>query len=173
MDANDVVKLGFGYGGVFSLATTLVIACVLWLGVIKLKDKKQISKLLYLTSIPLIAVVVGFASGWMRLGSIAIEEGIRLKALTDAQVATTPPYIGDGYRGILRPPMEAYLQAFVVPVDSKAATELKNLLAMIDERRYPEEPLEFFNADEEFRAKVEVFRQRMRTFIASGNWPEK
>jgi hypothetical protein len=173
MNANDIVKLGLGYGAFFSLATSMAITALLWAGAVKLKEKSQIHKLMYLNVVPLVVLVIGFVMGWMRLDSVGIERGIRTEAMTAAQVDSSPPYYGDGYRGNLRPPMEAYLRAFVVPEESKAAEELKKLFAMIDQRRYPDEPLEFFNADEEFKASVDVFRHRMRTYVSSGTWPEK
>jgi hypothetical protein len=46
------------------------------------------------------------------------------------------------------------------------------LLAMIEQRKNSEKPDEYFFSDNEFRAQLDVFRYKVRSFVSTGIWPD-
>jgi hypothetical protein len=86
-------------------------------------------------------------------------------------VEVDPPYYGNSLNGNVRPQMDAYIEAFIFEDDSRPAQEVRELLQMIEDRKNPEYPDEYFDANNQFRARLDTFRYRVRICVQTGEWP--
>lgn len=84
----------------------------------------------------------------------------------------SPPYHGNSVDGNVRPQMEAYLDAFAVSDNPDVLREILALKKMIQARANPNQPNEYFDADDRFRAALDDFRNDCRVYSTTGRWPK-
>ncbi|MEX0830340.1 MAG: hypothetical protein WD032_08855 [Nitrospirales bacterium] len=172
MTHSEIIQLIVAYTLVGALVFTVIITCLSVVGWIKLADDKQQEKLFYITIVQLVVGCVAFFFNFIQFDAVQVEKNIAEQAILAAQLEQIPPYYGDSVRGNVRPQMEAYICAFTFPEGSKLAQEAESLLEMIEENKYPDEPQDYFNANNEFRGKLDTFRNNVRAYTNSGNWPK-
>jgi len=94
------------------------------------------------------------------------EKDKKNKKLISQQLESRPPFYGNSIDGNVRPQMEVYIQSFPFPEGSVPEGKARLLLRLIEERRNPDKPKEYFKADSEFRAEMDRFIYSAREFIA-------
>ena len=87
------------------------------------------------------------------------------------QADSDPPYYGNSSSGNVRPQMETYIKGFVFPKNCPGTEVAVNLLKMIDQRADEESPKDYFDADNDFRAALDRFRTKVRTYAITREWP--
>jgi hypothetical protein len=103
----------------------------------------------------------------------SVRSDFALDALLQQANAAPPFYVVyfETWNRIVRPDMEAYIQGFSFPPNCPGSDSRDHLLKMIQDRADQQELADFFNADNEFRAALQLFRAQVRTFALNGEWP--
>ncbi len=98
------------------------------------------------------------------------EIGDGVKNAIGKQVSIDPPFYGNSMDGNVRKVMEEYIDGYKFPKNSPGDSAKKELISMIEVRKNPDKPEEFFKADDTFRAAMEKFRSNARFFAHTGKW---